>query len=66
MDNSFNSCVKEVGHEECGLGTLCDNECMPPFYFTTSIITLLSSVGLTPVVIVCYLYEKIKERKSRN
>ncbi len=64
MNNSFNSCVEKVGHKECGLGTLCDKNCMPPFYFTMQILQLFSGMFLltTPLFLILYLYYRVKEK----
>ena len=49
---SFDKCVGIKGHSECGLGTLCDNECMPSFYFT---FTILNAVSFCTSIIVTIL-----------
>lgn len=71
-ESSFNNCVAATGHSECGLGTLCDQKCMPPFYFLISAISPIYStifvLVLTPIHIKDYFYwkRKVKEEKEAN
>ena len=67
MQNSFNSCVDKVGHKECGIGILCDYSCMPPFYYTLSLIYSFSitfTVILSPLILFIIIYRKLKYKKS--
>ena len=69
MNNVFDSCVAVKGHKECGLGTLCDHECMPPFYFTMHFIFAFSLVGTflaAPIIFVIYFYKEYKKKKSND
>lgn len=69
MNMMFDSCVAQNGHNECGLGTLCDSECMPPFYVTLHavfIISLFITIMASPGVLIIYLYDRYKKEKSIN
>lgn len=68
MDSSFQACVKENGHSECGLGTLCDNKCMPPFYFLISMAhTALSMISLilVPAGLIIVISEDKNNKKQQ-
>ena len=73
MDASYNSCIAVKGHSECGLGTLCDSECFPPFYIIVSTAsTLLHILSITTLpgflliaLIINYAHEKNKKTPSK-
>jgi hypothetical protein len=61
-ESTFDRCVEKVGHSECGLGSLCDSECMPPFYFTLSILGPMSSfIAIIVLIVGFFQYYKIKK-----
>lgn len=44
QDLYFNKCVAINGdHGDCGLGSLCNHECMPPLYFTMTFVLIAYS-----------------------
>ena len=63
MNLSFNSCVaNKGGPSNCGLGSLCDHECMPPFFMITNFMAItltFISILLSPM----YLLQIIRENR---
>ena len=58
----YNSCVEENGPaEQCGLGSLCTDNCRPPYYMIVSL--LFSAVYISaPIVLIMYLYKRYKNK----
>ena len=65
MDLYFDACVAKVGHSECGLGTLCDRKCMPPFFYTTLFVFVFSLIAAF-FIIPYNLIIIIKENHKSN
>ena len=60
----FNSCVDAHGHSECGLGLLCDRNCMPPLYLLVTLSFAMSAIITVtgaPIVLFIYYYDRYKK-----
>ena len=68
MESSYNHCVDVKGHDECGLGALCDHECMPPFYITVTLFSaglhILAILVIPALLLLGIIIDKVKERKK--
>ena len=64
-ENSFNSCVERVGHSECGLGALCDHECMPPYYFLFNFL-FVTLLAITLIYVPAILIFNLIHSKLKN
>ena len=66
-DASYNSCIAVKGHSECGLGTLCDSECFPPFYIIVStastLLHILSIITLPGFLLIALILNSAYKKK---
>ncbi len=68
MKLSFNSCVaNKGGPSNCGLGTLCDHECMPPFYMIANFMAItltFIAILLSPMFLIQIIRENRINKKN--